>query len=1249
MRSIVPDRNSTYVYTAFFLLIFSLMWPALSWAAPRLAVYGFSQNGDTSNRQYASAISSLLLEKLSTQDWVISLDRSLILDVFDEKALTISQASSSHQQPDFNKISPSDYVIVGKLIITDSEKTLFIDLVDVDTGELVRKFTIHINSLPMDRIVNDLVSGIKAELIDNQRRKKQRLNIAASVFVNEKSRLNNDVQGNLIHTKLIDRYIKEDGIRVLSRSYMYPLFLEAYFRDLQYTNKSTSSMRPSADILIQGSYTKLNDQIELIISIHVFEKTTIIKSFRDTSWNGLQESMYRYLDSLLINKPPSMATLSTYGAEILYQQVIQLCKYKLGRFGQHQGKSWRFPKLSWSNQHEVLSDKVIALLGKALELNPRHYEARLLLAYYLLQKSDSSEALANRHLHWLMIHSDKAPVQERALQMARDFQITSSAFSDVVDGDKTRSQLIFRKLINSGLLSAKGEKTYLFDDLSSHSKLPLEGLTIGQNMEIYNIIMEMKRYSGVKRTTAQSVFNNQLINAEAQLNFNHADQLGEFKATSYGRNIPRVEISDKAFKPGNEHILTSIINQLSTVLYIDPNMDIAKIYLAKHFEKLGNNYQYHAKLLNRSLLKTAKNDKIRFLATDGAEDISDANFSGDFFRYLARSDIFIQQHRSILIKAKKQYLEDSSEKNRNYLLSQYRNSISEGCQFHGMENIHKKIKQQWKKFFAWMLLEMQDVDDKLTESMHKDAPIMSFIKWQCSGPQSSQSDDDTGTKPSHSATFPSDNSVANSNKSPVDSRSGGSNRHIEYARPVSSIEKIMIEPFTLADRSGIFPLHSSMVDSYDNFMVASNRGRLTSEYLNFYNHENGEWNEHQSIKKRRGEYPRNLAHAVLDLHERYLIIGTMYERANTRLTPENFKNWGLARRHNPGQIIAQLFDKGYLDVFSRVTQRFTGKLKDLMNDFPDLKQEEAQSLMGIIRSTMKIKDVGAAYVFHLNADGQWEPEGPLYPLDAIEEGYFGIKVAIHNEIAIVCSKGTSHSRLKDNVPQGTGGAYLFIRNDGQWHQQAKILAGRCNSAAITDQHAFITQVHYNDGFSEVHIFNRSGNRLEPAQVAPLKPADSASTIIGFGASLAANEHFLAIGHPAAPSSDFGAQFNTSGAVYLYRQDKNGWNLQQKLVIDGSRKQGSKFAEFGAALSLQGDSLVVGAPGKSHGTDEQGAFGEAYLYRLTTDGWRLSQVIGAADAALHDKFGASVSVTASTLVIGAIRNDGKGKLYALDRQ
>lgn len=77
---------------------------------------------------------------------------------------------------------------------------------------------------------------------------------------------------------------------------------------------------------------------------------------------------------------------------------------------------------------------------------------------------------------------------------------------------------------------------------------------------------------------------------------------------------------------------------------------------------------------------------------------------------------------------------------------------------------------------------------------------------------------------------------------------------------------------------------------------------------------------------------------------------------------------------------------------------------------------------------------GSAYVFTRDADGTWSEQGKLFASDSTDADRFGYSVALSGDTAVI---GASND---DDYGSSSGSAYVFIRDNGTWSQQAKLLA-----------------------------------------------------------------------------------------------------------------------------------------------------------------------------------------------------------------
>jgi hypothetical protein len=118
--------------------------------------------------------------------------------------------------------------------------------------------------------------------------------------------------------------------------------------------------------------------------------------------------------------------------------------------------------------------------------------------------------------------------------------------------------------------------------------------------------------------------------------------------------------------------------------------------------------------------------------------------------------------------------------------------------------------------------------------------------------------------------------------------------------------------------------------------------------------------------------------------------------------------------------------------------------------------------------------------------------------------------------------------------------------------------------------------------------------------------------------------------------------SNSGAVYVYKRTGSTW--AQEAYIKASNNDASD--SFGASVSLDGDTIVVGATNEDSATtaiingttapdnDSSSNSGAVYVYKRTGSNWAQEAYIKASNNSAADLFGYSVSIDNDTLVVGA---------------
>ena len=200
-------------------------------------------------------------------------------------------------------------------------------------------------------------------------------------------------------------------------------------------------------------------------------------------------------------------------------------------------------------------------------------------------------------------------------------------------------------------------------------------------------------------------------------------------------------------------------------------------------------------------------------------------------------------------------------------------------------------------------------------------------------------------------------------------------------------------------------------------------------------------------------------------------------------------------------------------------------------------------------------NAGAVYLFTRNA-GTWLQQAYVKASNTDANDRFGQAVALSsdgNTLAAAAQNEASSARgidgnQADNSATNAGAVYLFSRAGGTWSQQAYVKA---------------SNTEIDDGFGVAIALSHDGNTLAVGATGEDGNAK------GVGGDQTDNSERIA------------------GAAYVFTRAANLWSQQAYVKASNTER----FDSFGAAvaLSANGDTLAVGAPGKVMGG------GADYLY------------------------------------------------------
>lgn len=292
---------------------------------------------------------------------------------------------------------------------------------------------------------------------------------------------------------------------------------------------------------------------------------------------------------------------------------------------------------------------------------------------------------------------------------------------------------------------------------------------------------------------------------------------------------------------------------------------------------------------------------------------------------------------------------------------------------------------------------------------------------------------------------------------------------------------------------------------------------------------------------------------------------------------------------------------------------------------------------------------GAAYVF-TRTGSTWSQTAYLKASNAAAEDNFGREVAVSGNTIVVGAYGedSNGSGEADNSAERAGAAYVFVQDGATWNQTSYLKAANAEAGdlfgrtvAIEGDRVVVGALaeagngsspddNSATGAGAVYVFARDGATW--SQEAYLK-ASNAEAGDWFSVSLDLSGDTIVVGASLEDGNGSDQADNSAtdaGAAYVFARGGTSWS--QQAYLKGSTT--IEYDNFGNAVAVSGDALVVGAPFASS------TEGAAYLFRRNPT-WSEEGVLAASNHESGDFFGKAVAISGGTVVIGAEQEDGDG--------
>ena len=403
---------------------------------------------------------------------------------------------------------------------------------------------------------------------------------------------------------------------------------------------------------------------------------------------------------------------------------------------------------------------------------------------------------------------------------------------------------------------------------------------------------------------------------------------------------------------------------------------------------------------------------------------------------------------------------------------------------------------------------------------------------------------------------------------------------------------------------------------------------------------------------------------------------------------DDYRNWGVDNSGSNGNNNNNMKDSGAVYVLTRSngywTQRAYAKSTNACENYyfgssVDLKgnqfivgsPNDASNALGVNgnQNNWSSPQSGAAAIFTYS-NNQWYQSAYLKPQQSGSYN-FGYSVAIDGNWACVAALG---------LTPGKAGVHCFRSNNGQWASDTILLSpanqgpsyssfnlghvlslnGNTLAFGVSGDSSTVrgtvplnnprSNDQWNPSTGAVVLYTLAANSSSWNNLASayFVKATNAAPYDHFGFAVALDGDDLLVAAPYRNKTNSSGDYY-GGETYAYRRDAGTWSNTDALVgkiraVQPQNRAGVQDG-FGNAVSINGDLIAVGAPFDSsaavgvNGNAAGGPIpysGAVYLFARAPSGiWQLQAFLKASNPDPFDYFGTSVSVSGTTVVVGAV--------------
>jgi hypothetical protein len=289
-------------------------------------------------------------------------------------------------------------------------------------------------------------------------------------------------------------------------------------------------------------------------------------------------------------------------------------------------------------------------------------------------------------------------------------------------------------------------------------------------------------------------------------------------------------------------------------------------------------------------------------------------------------------------------------------------------------------------------------------------------------------------------------------------------------------------------------------------------------------------------------------------------------------------------------------------------------------------------------------DTGAAYPVTIDPLITIAPQrlGPDPTPEGPELTNFGGAMAASGNTVVI-------SAPMEQTNSGLGAAYVFVKENDVWSQQAKLIpgpdvdwGGGFGHAVSISGDTIVISAPWDELTSPtevrdagtLHVYQRSGTQW--SYEAELSAADAA-TGDGLGHAVAIDGDAIL----AMACGDASNAGNNAGNAYFFHRANGLWTQQAQLPTTSESKGFSPYGYRGKYAALEGDRAVVGARYENAAAKQ--AAGGIFLFERTGAVWARTAHLHPPENKNAAHYGHSVELRGDSLLVSAPR-DGAGRVY-----